>query len=89
MAVKNLDFLPILNMKSFVLYTYEPGQLNIVTGYRLDDWDMTTGRCRNFSLCHRIQTVTGAHPDSCPVGTGCYYPGVKAAEALISPLTSV
>jgi hypothetical protein len=23
------------------------------------------------SLCHRIQTDSGAHPASCPMGTGC------------------
>jgi hypothetical protein len=34
---------------------------------------------RNFSLCHRVQTASGAHPASYPMSTYGYFPGVKAA----------
>jgi hypothetical protein len=36
------------------------------------------GRGRDpFSLRHRVQTASGAHPASYPVGTGEFFPGVK------------
>jgi len=33
----------------------------------------------NFSLLHCIQTGSGAHPASYPMGTSGYFPGGKAA----------
>jgi hypothetical protein len=35
----------------------------------------------NFSLHHRVQTGSGAHPASYPTGTGGTFPGGKAAGA--------
>jgi hypothetical protein len=35
----------------------------------------------NLSLHHRVQTGSGAHPASYPMGTGISFPGGKAAEA--------
>jgi hypothetical protein len=35
----------------------------------------------NFSLHHRIQNGSGAHPASYPMGTRVSFPGGKAAEA--------
>jgi hypothetical protein len=35
----------------------------------------------NFSLHHRVQNGSGAHPASCPMGTRSSFPGVKAAGA--------
>jgi hypothetical protein len=32
---------------------------------------------QDFSLLHSLQTGCGAHPVSCPMGTGCDFPGVK------------
>jgi hypothetical protein len=43
----------------------------------------------NFSLHHRVQNVTGAHPTSCPMGTRDSLPGGKAAGAWSWPLTSI
>jgi hypothetical protein len=34
---------------------------------------------REFTLFHSIHTSSEAHPASYPVGTGCYFSGVKAA----------
>jgi hypothetical protein len=44
----------------------------------------------DFFLHLRVQTVSGAHPDSYPVGTRGSFPGGKAAgrEADHSPLSS-
>jgi hypothetical protein len=36
---------------------------------------------KNFSLHHRVQTGSGAHPASYPVGTRGSFPGGKVAEA--------
>jgi hypothetical protein len=35
----------------------------------------------NFSLHHRVQDGSGAHPASYPMGTGGSFPGGKAAGA--------
>jgi hypothetical protein len=34
----------------------------------------------DFSLLHRVQTGSGAHQASCPVGTGRSFPGGKATN---------
>jgi hypothetical protein len=36
----------------------------------------------NFSLHHRVQNGSGAHPASYPVGTGVSFPGSKAARGV-------
>jgi hypothetical protein len=43
----------------------------------------------NFSLHHRVQTGSGAHPASYPMGTRDSFPGGKAAGAWSWPLTSI
>jgi hypothetical protein len=57
--------------------------VGIATGYGLDDWmiEARSAGARNFSLLHRVQIVTGAHPDSYPVFTGSSFPGGKGAGA--------
>jgi hypothetical protein len=57
---------------------------NVALGYGLDDRG-----CRvrlpvgagNFSLHHRVQNGSGAHPASYPMGTRGSFPGHKAAGA--------
>jgi hypothetical protein len=48
------------------------------------------GRDRDFSLHHHVQTCSGAHPASYPMGTGGSYTRVNVAkhEADQSPLSS-
>jgi hypothetical protein len=43
----------------------------------------------NFSLHHRVQNVSAAHPASYTMGTGGSFPGDKAAGAWNWPLTSI
>jgi hypothetical protein len=56
----------------------------IATGYRLDDrmigvrFPAVAGK---FSLLHRVQNGSGAHPASYPMGTGSCLPRDKAAGA--------
>jgi hypothetical protein len=39
---------------------------------------MIPSRARDFCLFRSVQTDTGAHPASYPVGSGCSFPGDKA-----------
>jgi hypothetical protein len=58
--------------------------VGIETGYGLDDWGSRVrfpAGAGNFSLQHRVQNGSGAHLASCPMGTGGYFPGGKAAGA--------
>jgi hypothetical protein len=43
----------------------------------------------NFSLHHRVQNGSGAHPTSYPMGTKGSFPGGKVAGAWSWPLTSI
>jgi hypothetical protein len=43
----------------------------------------------NFTFRHRVQTGSGAYPDSYPVSTGGSFPGSKAAGTWNWPLTSI
>jgi len=42
-----------------------------------------------FSLCHRVQTGSGAHSASYPIDTGGSFPRSKPAGAWSWPFTSV
>jgi hypothetical protein len=56
--------------------------VGIATGYGLDDRGVgvpSPGRVKNF--LHSVQTGSGAHPASYPVGTGGSFPGGKVAGA--------
>jgi hypothetical protein len=56
-----------------------------VLGYGLDDQDSRVrfpAGVGNFSLHHRIQNGSGAHPPSYPMGTEGSFPGVKAARGV-------
>jgi hypothetical protein len=55
-----------------------------VLGYRLDDLDSRVrfpARAGNFSLHHRVQNGSGAHPASYPMGTRGTFPGGKETGA--------
>jgi hypothetical protein len=49
---------------------------SIVSDYRLDDRGSIPDR--GFSSSPRVQTGSGAHPASYPMGTGDPFPGGKA-----------
>jgi hypothetical protein len=65
---------------------------SIVSNYGLDDQGSIPDREAedfSFSLC--VQTGSGAHPASCPVGTGGAFPGGKSQpgrDSDHSPLSS-
>jgi hypothetical protein len=61
-------------------------------GYGLDDRGSTVRfpvGAGNYSLHHRVQNGSGAHPASYPMGTRCSFSGVKAAGEWSWPLTSI
>jgi hypothetical protein len=58
--------------------------VGIGPGYGLDDLMIgvrNAARAGNSSLHHRVQTGSGSHPASYPIGTGGFLPGGKAAAA--------
>jgi hypothetical protein len=64
----------------------------IATDYGLDDRMIgirLPGGTGNFSLRHRVQTGSEAHPASYPMGTWGSFPGGKTAGAWRWPLTSI
>jgi hypothetical protein len=73
-AFEPLNSVPITQMKSRDI------SVSIALGYGLDD---RSSRVRfptgagNFSLHHRVQNGSGAHPASYPMGTRGSFPGVK------------
>jgi hypothetical protein len=64
--------------------------VGIATGYGLDDRGSIPGRGKRFSLLPSVQTGSGVHPASYPVGTGALSIGVKRPgyDADHSPPTS-
>jgi hypothetical protein len=58
------------------------GSVGIALGYGLDDRGFRVrfpAGAGNFSLYHRVQNGSGAHPTSYPMGTRDSFPGAKAA----------
>jgi len=55
-------------------------------GYGLDDRLSIPGRGRDFSHLHRVQTDSGAHPASYPMGSGGRFPGGRTAGAWSCPV---
>jgi hypothetical protein len=54
--------------------------MSIVSDYRLDDRAIgvrSPAGAKDFSSSFCVQTGSGAHPASCPVGTGIPFPGGK------------
>jgi hypothetical protein len=62
----------------------EDSSVGIALGYGLDDRGSRVrfpAGAGNFSLHHRVQNDTGAHPASYPMGTRVSFPGIKSAGA--------
>jgi hypothetical protein len=56
--------------------------VSVVTGYRLDDRMIGVrfpAGAGSFSLRHHVQTDSGAHPASYPIGTRSSFLGCRAA----------
>jgi hypothetical protein len=58
---------------------------SIVSDYRLEDRAtqvLSLAEANDFSSNLCVQTGCGAHPASCPVGTGVHSPGVKRGQGM-------
>jgi hypothetical protein len=53
---------------------------SIMSDYGLDDRGSIPGRAKDFSSNLCVQTGSGAHSASCPMGTGGPFPGGKARQ---------
>jgi hypothetical protein len=80
--------LPHLNIYQFLFlrcfYWSRDSSVGIALGYGLDDRGSRvrfSAGAGTFSLHHRVQTGSGAHPASYPMGTRGAFLGVKAAGA--------
>jgi hypothetical protein len=72
---------PAQCIKMIAQYTLDP---SIATDCGLDDRMIGVrfpAGAGKFSLRHRVQTGSGAHPASYPMGIWGYFSGVKAARA--------
>jgi len=58
-------------------------------GYRLNDWVPFGVGVGIFSPRHRVQTGTGAHPTTYPMGNEGSFLDGKAAVAWLWPFTSI
>jgi hypothetical protein len=95
----SLQFTPLpfnlfyFNSLYFTLhYRSRDSSVALALGYGLDDRGSRVrfqARAGNFSLHHRIQNGSGAHPASYPMGTRGSFSGCKVAEAWSWPLTSI
>jgi hypothetical protein len=68
------------NLNPIILLWSGDSSVGIVMGYRLDSPGSIPGSAK-FSLINSIQTDTGVHPASYPMGTGGSFPGDRAARA--------
>jgi hypothetical protein len=70
----------IINLPKLIKSRYS--SVGIALGYGLDDLDSRfrfPAGAGNFSLHHRVQNSSGAHPASYPLGTRGSFSGGKAA----------
>jgi hypothetical protein len=84
----------IPRMRNQVPHAQENSSVSIVTRLRigrLENWVLFPAGTRDFSELHSIQTGTGAHPASYPIGTGGSFPGIERSghEANHSPPSSI
>jgi hypothetical protein len=74
----------LVHERTWHLMKSRDSSVGIALGYGLDGrgsrFRFPVG-AGNFSLPHHVQNGSGAHPASCPTGTGSFFPGGKAAGA--------
>jgi hypothetical protein len=73
----------LFNLNTSLLKSRD-SSVSIALGYGLDDRDSRVrfpAGAGNFSLHHRVQNGSDAHPASYPMGNRGSFPGGRAAEA--------
>jgi hypothetical protein len=79
----------LLNCVFVYTHTNRDSSVGIATGYGLEGRASVPGWGKRFSLLHVVQTDSGVHPASYPMGKGGSLPVCKAARAWSWPLTSI
>jgi hypothetical protein len=79
--ITTLDFLRNFIFLSYLIKWSRDRSVGIAMRYGLEDRGSISGRGKNFSLLHCVQTDTGAHPASYLLGTRCCFPRAKMAGA--------
>jgi hypothetical protein len=64
-----------------ISYKNRGSSVGIVTGYEPDGGGLIPDGARKFYVLNNVQTASGAHTASYPVGARCYFPWDKAAGA--------
>jgi hypothetical protein len=68
-------------LKFLAMLLFSGSSVSIVSDYGLDDREIgvrSPAGAEDFSSSLCVQTGSGAHPASCPMGTSVFSPGVKA-----------
>jgi hypothetical protein len=82
MRAKCTTYLILLDIIILLIFGASRGsKVTIVSEYGLDDGVVevrSTAGANDFSSSLCVQTGSGAHPPSCPMGTGGPFPGAKA-----------
>jgi hypothetical protein len=84
-SVKALGQLYLYLTFAYVIKSRD-SSVGVALGYGLDDLGSRvrfTSWAGDFSLHHRVQNGSGAHPASYPMGTRGCFPGCKAAGAYV------
>jgi hypothetical protein len=68
-------------VQCFILFGSSCSSIDIATGYGLDGRGSIPEGASDFSLFYSVQTGSGAHPASYPMGTRSFFPKGKAAWA--------
>jgi hypothetical protein len=77
----NIQHSSSLTYKLIPLYVSRVSSGSIVSDYGLEDREIgvrSPAEAKDFSSILRVQTGSGAHPASCPMGTGGPFPEGKA-----------
>jgi hypothetical protein len=84
MSYKQMFWCSSIFMYKILLCESRDSSVGIALGYGLDDWGSMVrfpAGAGNFSLNHRVQNGSGAHPASYAMGARGSFPGGKADGA--------
>jgi hypothetical protein len=81
MLLSQVLFSIYIHPQKFCTYSsFTPSSVSIATGYRLNGPDSIPLGARDFPLVPTVQTGTGSHPASYPLGTRDSFHGDKSAR---------
>jgi hypothetical protein len=81
-------YIILYTIMGWFYFMWEHSVRQLATGRTTEGLEVESRWGRDFPLLHVIQTGSGAHPASYPMGSGRSFPGDNAAGEWIWPLTS-